>query len=106
MRERVRTAQRPPLAPRTPPVPAGRPPGRPAVRRVALQVEMPEEMPLGSVREILAMHGVTVIASENGGAGPSWRPEPASVSVTDAERAVLRAFTYCDSNEEIAAALH
>src|SRR5437868_5429503 len=75
--------------------------------RVQLQVELPEGMPLASLSELLAMNGIALRGfSRNGGGEPAWQPDPASLSVTEAERAVLRAFTYCDTNEEIAAALH
>lgn len=72
-----------------------------------LQVELPEGMPVASLRELLAMHGIALRAfHRNGAAERAWQPDPGSLNLTEAERAVLRSFTYCDTNEQIAAALH
>src|SRR3954447_14775780 len=74
---------------------------------VQLQVELPEGMSLASLRELLQMNGVTVRGcSRDACPEPAWQPNPLSLRLTEAERAVLRAFTFCDTNEELAAALH
>ena len=71
-----------------------------------LIVELPERMTAGSLRELLEMHGVTVRAClANDAARPACRAAAAEVRLTPAERAVLRAFSYSDSREEIAARL-
>ena len=71
-----------------------------------LLVELPRGMAPGSLAELLALNGVSVRACAPGASTESaWCPHRATIHVTEVERAVLRAFTYCDSNQEIAAAL-
>ena len=76
------------------------------MRKVELLVELPEGMSLVSLRELLDLNGVTVQAvRESPNGAPCWRPHLACVHITPVELAVLKAFTYCNSNEEIAEAL-
>ena len=75
--------------------------------RLHLVVELPEGMPLASLRELLAVNGMALCACRSSnGVDPAWQPHPASLHLTQAEGAVLRAFTYCNTSGEIAAALN
>lgn len=72
-----------------------------------LIVELPGGLELDQLLELLRMHDVTVRSCTVGAVEETEeRPRPACVTLTESERAVLRAFTYCNRNEEIAAALH
>src|SRR5262245_6782539 len=67
---------------------------------------MPKDASVAALRELLAMHGFAIRACRE-----EVAPEPQrgvngpSVRLTPQELAVLRAFTYCDGNDQIAAAL-
>lgn len=72
-----------------------------------LLVELPEGLELDQLLELLRMHDVTVRSGAmDATREPDERIRPACVTLTESEGAVLRAFTYCNRNEEIAAALH
>lgn len=67
---------------------------------VHLRVRLPRGMSPRRLLDLLEQHGVEVCA----GAEP---PAPGGgISLSPAEREVLRAFTRCDRSEEIAAQLH
>jgi len=75
--------------------------------RVRLLVELPDDLTLTALRELLEMNDVVVRQCEvdtNHIAASSCPPK--SVSLTPAELAVLKAFAYCDRNDDIAARLN
>jgi DNA-binding NarL/FixJ family response regulator len=73
------------------------------VRKARLLVGLPDEMSPAALRELLAMNGVAVYGWETcvNGTQPGGACRP-GCDLSTTERAVLRAFTCCDTNEEIA----
>jgi DNA-binding NarL/FixJ family response regulator len=71
---------------------------------VQLLVESPEEMSLASLRELLEMNQIAVREVKRADANGSshFPPSQTPVALTPTELLVVKAFTYCDTNEEIA----
>ncbi len=71
---------------------------------VQLLVELPDGMSLASLRELLEMHDATMHECKRvDGSPPASPPNQTSVPLTPTELSILKAFSYCDTNEEIAA---
>ncbi len=71
-----------------------------------LTVELPPGMPPAALRELLEMNGIRVRDLETQEESLATAAlQPASVRLTPAELAVLRAFTSCDTREEVARGL-
>ncbi len=70
---------------------------------VTLLVDLPEAMSMAELCRLLEAHGVVVHARPAEGTPPPGDPvDTPAFRLAPAERAVLRAFTWCDSNKEIA----
>lgn len=71
-----------------------------------LRVRLPQGISSRCLRDLLERHGIEVCAGEPGRAGEAAPRANGGPCLGRAEREVLRAFTWCDTNEEIAALLH
>ena len=73
---------------------------------VAFTAEVPDDLSLTSLREVMEMNEVRVQAIRKDNSPRSLGVKPvASVHLTATEREVLKAFTYCENSEEVAALL-